>query len=352
MIQEQPMLSRRNWLKLAAAAGSTPLVAGLSAVSAQGQTGGSTDLRIGVQRGAIGAMKVGLAEVQSTYGLRYDQRTFNDATAVILAMAQKELDLGNVTAQHVVRAIDQGIELSVVVGFGGGFNVMLTNPDISLAKNDVAGFTDLAHKRLAQGNRLKIGVPTGSQQHLKLITFLKNQKMDPDKDVDIVNVTFPEHVRALDGRQVDVVLTLSSFAALAIDKGAGKLFQHIYGPGYGRWELGFAVRNDLIRDKPEVVQKSVNSFVGAMKVFSTDMPKRIAYEQRESSFPPGAVALEQREFVQLTSHIVVDDIKRTAKEMAEAGWTKRDLSDQVEKYVNFSFLTKTTGQSEAQLRTF
>ncbi|MBA3650108.1 MAG: alanine--tRNA ligase, partial [Chthoniobacterales bacterium] len=40
-------------------------------------------LRHGVQRGAIGAIKSALVDVEGKYGLKYDLKTFNDATAVI-----------------------------------------------------------------------------------------------------------------------------------------------------------------------------------------------------------------------------------------------------------------------------
>ncbi|MGE4339166.1 MAG: hypothetical protein AB7E55_24805, partial [Pigmentiphaga sp.] len=84
-----------------------------------------TEVRHGLQRGAMGALKTTLPIVQEKYGLRYDQLIFNDATAVILAMDQGEIDLGNLAAQHVVRAIDQGMELVLVAGWGGGYNVLM-----------------------------------------------------------------------------------------------------------------------------------------------------------------------------------------------------------------------------------
>jgi ABC-type nitrate/sulfonate/bicarbonate transport system substrate-binding protein len=309
-------------------------------------------VRDGVQRGAIGAIKSALLEVGPKHGLTYDLKTFNDATAVILAMAQKELEMGNVTAQHVVRAIDQGIDLSVVVGWGGGYNVLVTNPDVALKKDDIAGFKALVASRKAANNKLKIGTPTGSQQHLKLIYFLKENKVDADKDVDVINVTFPDHPRALDGRQVDMVMTLAPFASLAIVKGSGKLFYHVYGKSYGQWEIGFAVRRDLIKDKPDLVQKIVDSHVDGMKMFMDDMPKRLELEKRQSGFPPPVIEMEQRDFLKLTYKVAINDIKRTAREMAEVGWVKRDLSGEVDKYVDLRFLEKTTGLSKAQLSVF
>lgn len=344
--------SRRSYLKgvgLTAMAASAGVIKMPSLALAQDAP---VVLRHGVQRGAIGAIKSGLADVEAKYGLKYDQKTFNDATAVILAMAQKELDLGNVTAQHVVRAIDQGIELTVVSGWGGGYNVMLSNADINLKKDDIEGFKALVASRKAANNKLKIGTPTGSQQHLKLIYFLKRQNIDSEKDVEVVNISFPDHARALDGRQVDMVMSLAPFVSLAIVNGAGKLFYHVYGPNYGQWEIGFAVRNDIVQSKPEIVQKIVDSHVAAMKMFMDDMPKRLELEKRQSSFPPAVIEMEQRDFLKLSYKIAIDDIKRTAREMAEVGWVKRDLSSEVEKYVDLRFLEKATGLSKSQLSVF
>lgn len=343
--------SRRSVLKLTGlAAAAAPLSSFGLSTSAFAQT--PVVIRDGVQRGAIGAIKSALLEVGPKHGLQYDLKTFNDATAVILAMEQKELDMGNVTAQHVVRAIEQGINLAVVVGWGGGYNTLVVNPDIKLAKDDIAGFKALVKSRKAAGNPLKIGTPTGSQQHLKLISFLQNNGVDPVKDVDVVNVTFPDHPRALDGRQVDMVMTLAPFASLAIVKGSGKLFYHVYGKNYGKWEVGFAVRRDLIKDKPELVQKIVDSHVDGMKMFMDDMPKRLELEKRQSALPLAALEMEQRDFLNLSYKIAVDDIKRTAREMAKVGWVKRDLSDQVDSYVDLTFLEKTTGLSKAKLSVF
>jgi NitT/TauT family transport system substrate-binding protein len=346
------IISRRSYLK---GVGLTAMAASVGAIEMPGVAFADDApivLRFGVQRGAIGAIKSALADVEGKYGLKYDQKTFNDATAVILAMAQKELDLGNVTAQHVVRAIDQGIELTVVSGWGGGENVMVTNPDINLKKDDIEGFKALVASRKAANNKLKIGTPTGSQQHLKLIYFLKQQKIDSEKDVEVVNISYPDHARALDGRQVDMVMTLAGFASLAIVTGVGKLFYHVYGQNYGQWEIGFAVRRDLVQDKPELVQKIVDSLAGAMKTFMDDMPKRLELEKRQSGFPPAVIEMEQRDFVKLSYKVAIDDIKRAAREMAEVGWVKRDLSSEVEKYVDLRFLEKATGLSKAQLSVF
>src|SRR5689334_308973 len=106
-------------------------------------------VRDGLQRGALGALKVTLPLVQDKYKLKYEVKTFNDSTAVILAMEQKELEMGNLTAQHVVRAIDEGMNLVVVIGWGGGYNVLFGGKDMPLAKDDLAGLKKLVDARKA-----------------------------------------------------------------------------------------------------------------------------------------------------------------------------------------------------------
>ncbi len=308
-------------------------------------------VRHGLQRGALGALKVTLPLVQERYKLKYDLKTFNDSTAVILAMEQKELEMGNLTAQHVVRAIDEGMNLVVVIGWGGGYNVLFGGKDMPLAKDDLAGLKKLADARKAAGNPLKIGVPTGSQQHLKLTYLLKSNGIG-EKDVAILNIPFPNHIRAVDGKEVDMAMTIAPFAALGVATTGAKVFHHVYGPGAGRWEIGQAVRRDLVKDKPDLVQRIVSSHAEAMKMFVADTAKQIELEQKETTFPKPVVEMIQKDFLRLTIKVTIDDIKLTAKQMFEVGWAKKDHSGEVEKYVDLSFLAKATGMTEQELKGF
>ena len=331
--------------------------AGLSALAAvvamgAGPAAAQDVVRHGLQRGALGALKVTLPMVQDKYKLKYEIKTFNDSTTVILALEQKELEIGNLTAQHVVRAIDEGMNLSVVIGWGGGYNVLFGGKDMTLAKDDFAAFKKLVAERKAAGNKVKIGVPTGSQQHLKLTYLLKQHGIDGAKDLDVVNVPFPNHVRSVDGKEVDMAMTIAPFAALAVKNTGAKVFHHVYGKDAGQWEIGQAVRRDLIRERPEFVQRIVSSHAEAMKMFVSDVAKQIEYETKDGSFPPPVVEMIQKEFLRETIKVTIADIKLTAKQMYEVGWAKKDHSDEVEKYVDLSFLAKATGMSEAELKGF
>ena len=343
-------LDRRSCLRLLAGA-TVGGAFGLGLEGRQAAAASPTTVRAGLQRGALGSLKVALPLVEGKHDVKFEQNIFNDSTAVILALQQKQLDWGNVTAQHVIRSIDEGMNLVVVSGLGGGYNVLVAGSKLDLAKGDLAGFKALVDKRKG-GTKLKIGVPTGSQQHLKLITLLTSVKVDPERDVDILNVPFPDQPRALDGGQIDMAMMLAAFAALAIVNGSGKLFDHVYGPGFGQWEIGFAVRQDMVKDTPDVVQRIVATTVDAMKLFMNDLPKRLEFEKKESSFPPAVVEMEQTDFIKYSYRVAIEDLKRTAKEMHALGWAKKDHSGVVEQYVDYSFLEKATGESRQQLMSF
>jgi ABC-type nitrate/sulfonate/bicarbonate transport system substrate-binding protein len=308
-------------------------------------------VRHGLQRGALGALKVTLPLVQDKYKLKYEMKTFNDSTTVILALEQKELEMGNLTAQHVVRAMDEGMNLVVVIGWGGGYNVLFGGKDMPLAKDDLAGLKAMVAARKSAGNPVKIGVPTGSQQHLKLTYLLKSNGVG-ENDVTIVNIPFPSHIRAVDGKEVDMAMTIAPFAALGVATTGAKVIHHVYGPGAGRWEIGQAVRRDLVKDKPEFVQRIVSSHAEAMNMFVADTAKQIELEQKETTFPRPVVEMIQKDFLRLTIKVTIDDIKLTAKQMHEVGWAKKDHSADVEKYVDLSFLAKATGMSEQELKGF
>jgi NitT/TauT family transport system substrate-binding protein len=331
-------------------AGRAVAAAGLALMACQAAA--QDVVRHGLQRGALGALKTTLPLVQDKYKLKYEIKTFNDSTTVILAMEQKELEIGNLTAQHVIRAIDEGMNLVVVIGWGGGYNVLFGGKDLPLAKDDFAALKKFVADRNAAGKKVKIGVPTGSQQHLKLTYLLKSHGIDSVKDLEIVNVPFPTHVRSVDGKEVDMAMTIAPFAALAVNNTGAKVFTHVYGKDAGQWEIGQAVRRDLVKDKPEFVQRIVSSHADAMKMFVSDTAKQVEYELKEATFPKPVVEMIQKDFLRLTVKVTIDDIKLTAKQMFEVGWAKKDHSADVEKYVDLSFLAKATGMSEAELKGF
>lgn len=308
-----------------------------------------TVVREGIQLGALGALRVALPQVEKKYDLKYDIRDFRDSTAALLALEQGAIDVANTTSQHLVRAIDEGIDVVWVAGWGGGYNVLVASKKFKVPANNPAALKAAILKRKAAGSPVKIGVPTGSMQHAKLLQFLKGIGIDPNRDTDIVNIPFPNHPRALQAGEVDMAMTLSVFGALAIHKGDATLVAHIFGGKAGKQEIGFIVSRKLIKDKPDLVQRIVSSHVAAMDMFLGKPDKQFELASKYSRLPPAVVSMEERQFLHYDYRTNVADLKAMAKEMKALGWAKKDVSSEIEKHLDFSFLSKATGKPVSAL---
>src|SRR5215831_7732943 len=81
-------------------------VGGLASTPARSEV----TIRHGIQIGALGALRTVLPNVEKAYELKYDIKDFRDSTSALLALDQGELDIANTTSQHLVRAINEGID--------------------------------------------------------------------------------------------------------------------------------------------------------------------------------------------------------------------------------------------------
>ena len=286
--------------------GAAALAIGLCAIG-HGASAEDT-VRSGIQIGALGALRTTLPEIQAKHGLKYDIKDFRDSTEALRALDQGELEIANTTAQHLVRAIEEGINVVWVAGWGGGYNVLVAGKDFALPAADDAAVKAAILKRKASAP-VKIGVPTGSMQHARLLQYLRAIGVDANKDVTVVNIPFPAHPQALQGGEVDMDMTLAGFGVLAMEKSGAKLVKHLFGGPYGKQEIGFIVQRSLIEKKPDLVARIVASHVEAMNMFSGDMAKQVMYEKKYSRFPPTVIETAEQKFLRYDYRTNVADLK-------------------------------------------
>ncbi len=302
----------------------------------------------GVQLGALGALRSTLVEVGKKHNIKYELKDFRSSTSAMKALDQGELHIANTTAQHLARAIEQNIEVVWVAGWGGGYNVLIAGKDFAAGTTD-ASVKAAIMKRKAADNPIKIGVPTGSMQHAKLLQYLSSIGVDGAKDVEIINVPFHLHPRAIGSGEVDMVMALAGFAELAMQKSGAKLVKHLYKGQYGKQEIGFIVQKSLIETNPGLVQRIVDSHVEAMNMFIGNMTAQIALEKQYSRFPPSVIENTEKTYLRYHYRTNVVDLKAMAKQLNMLGWSTQDLSSKVDGMVNLTFLSKATGKSVADL---
>ncbi len=341
-------ITRRNFgLTLSGAAAAVALPPALIQPAFAADT-----VREGLQIGAMGALRTTLPPAGKKDDFALDVKDFRDSTSVLLAIEQGELEIGNTTTQHLIRAISEKIPVRWVCGWGGGYNVLVSRKGLDLKPSDGASLKSLATSRKQSGKPMLIGVPTGSMQHAKLAIYLKSIGVDPDKDVQIANIPFPNHPRALEAGEVDLAMTLSAFGALAIVKGDAALFLHLFGGNFGKQEIGFIVSEKLIKEKPALVQRVVNAHVEAMKSFMGQPEKQIEFERKYSRLPEPVIAMQERDFLRYNFRTNIADIKAMARELHQLGWVKEDFGPQVDTFIDLSFVSKASGLSPAELATW
>ena len=309
-------------------------------------------VREGIQIGGLGALRSTMTGTGKKYELAFDVKDFRDSTSALLALEQGELEICNTTTQHLIRAISENIPVRWVCGWGGGYNVLVSGKALKLKANDGEALKALVTSRKAGKKPVTIGVPTGSLQHAKLLVYLKSIAIDPDKDVQIANIPFPNHPRALEAGEVDLAMTLSAFGAIAIEKGDAALFLHLFGGKFGKQEIGFIVPEKLIKDKPELIQRIVSSHVEAMKEFMGQPEKQIELERKYSRLPEPVIAMQERDFLKYNFRTNIADIQTTARELHQLGWVKEDFGPKVENFIDWSFLAKASGLTQAELSTW
>jgi ABC-type nitrate/sulfonate/bicarbonate transport system substrate-binding protein len=324
----------------------------LPAIFPGGAQAAADVIRDGLQIGAMGALRTSLPAAAQPDNLTFDVKDFTDSTAALLAIEQGELEICNTTTQHLVRAMSENIPVRWVCGWGGGYNVLVSGKALNLKENDSAALKSLVASRKQSGKPLTVGVPTGSLQHAKLLVYLKSIEIDPDKDVQVANIPFPNHPRALQAGEVDLAMTLSAFGAIAIDKGDAALFLHLFGGNFGKQEVGFLVAEKLITDKPELVQRVVSANVAAMKTFMDQPDKQIEFEKKYSRLPETVIAMQERDFLRYNFRTNVADIKTMARELNQLGWVKEDFGPKVDSFVDLSFVAKASGLTPAELSTW
>ncbi len=88
----------------------------------------------------MGALRTTLPAAGSKYDLAFDAKDFRDSTSVLLAIEQGELDIGNTTTQHLIRAISENIPVRWVCGMGRRVTMSWFAARGSISKpNDAAG---------------------------------------------------------------------------------------------------------------------------------------------------------------------------------------------------------------------
>ena len=286
-------------------------------------------------------------EVGPKHGVKFEVSLFPDGAALLAALSTGDILLAAPTKVQLVQAMSRGVDLAMVCGYAGGYITYITRKDADGTPGDWRSLPVVIGRGPA-GRRPRIGVPTASLQYVSTLERLKAAGLDAERDVEIVNVPFNEHVNALDARQIDLAGALSLFAAQGLVQDKVKLFEHAKSTPIGHFDVGFITTRKLAKERPGDVQDIVSAHYEAMRNIETDPTRGLAREVKYSELPE-AVVKKSYEFLTFDHRVDVTAIRSTERVMRDLKLHTADLSARVDDYVDLSFLAKAAGKPVADV---
>ncbi len=271
---------------------------------------------------------------------KYDMRFFDFGSSGFPAMAAliRRAVEGTTTANsYLVTAADQGALLTAVCGIAGGGQAIIARADRGIKKLE-----DLRGK--------KIATKAFTSSHVMLIAALRALKIDPKKDVEIIDAGSPMGVLVqIERGNVDAAHVWEVFATMGASKpGVFKLEPQRLFDLTWKTHSGTMVLQDLTLQEPGLVQDIVTANVKAveyvkqnradwLKVAADRMgqPREIVDNALDNCYP--------RYEMDMNAFYKMADV------MIELGLIKRNVTAEMQLAVNYTFLEKATGKPKEEL---
>lgn len=255
---------------------------------------------------------------------------------MLASLAAGSSDASDLALSYIMRAMDAGIKLKILMGTGHKGTVIVAREGI----NSVAELKDKT-----------IGGTPGSPPFMSGIFALKEAGLDPAKDVSIVNIGFPAQGQALASGQVDAIMTIPEVVAGAMKAGN---FKVIYTPSandpVGQNNSALVVRADFAEQHPDLVQKLVDAHYASLQELATmqkDNQEGLIDLATELLSGGGVQRETMAVAIPLTTYRASLN-KRLLEEYAGTlhtySITKQDVSGLWGDYLDFSYLAKSSGQ--------
>ncbi|AKB49209.1 MAG TPA: ABC transporter substrate-binding protein [Methanosarcina vacuolata] len=219
-----------------------------------------TELNIGYQPSThqiaymTAAEKGWWKEDLAPYGItKINEYQFPTGAPEMQAMLAGDLDAAYVGSAPVITALSQGLDAKIVAPVQiNGSSLVLRNEYNYKSPQDLKG--------------LKIATyPPGTIQDTLLRNWLKENGLDPDKDVKILGMTPGDAVTAISAKQVDAVFLPHPSPAVVEKENIGRTIVQS-----GEMEANHSccvlvVSGKLIREHPDIVEQIVKTHIKATK---------------------------------------------------------------------------------------
>ncbi|MEU4313058.1 ABC transporter substrate-binding protein [Nocardia sp. NPDC024068] len=216
--------------------------------------------------GDPGAIKIGTLRGQPhLYAPYFMQRFAPENTTYEVVLFENSPDIKNALASG---AIDLGVlgAPAMLAGIAAEQNVRI----IASAADGGSGFVGRPEIRNVQDLRGKrIGFPAGSSQEIALKLTLRAHGLDPDSDVQLVNLAYSDMANAYTANRVDAFLSAEMGVSIARQAGAHQIVSPYETP-IGATNIVFGGNGAFLDAEPDRARDAVGAFTRATDFMEGD----------------------------------------------------------------------------------
>lgn len=286
---------------------------------------------------------------QNAAEVKLDAIAFNTGNDVLTALLSKSIDVAQVTYLHYATALDKGFDVVAVSGQINGGSQILVGNDLPVQPGDWVGLKALIDKYKAEDKPFRVAASRGNAQDIHMRGAFLKHGIDINKDVQFINIPNPsDHVQALRRGEVELITSVDPFATQIREVKAAKFFDFPYDQAAGKLTNLIVTRSDVIEDNRKGVEETVRSIVKVNDLMANDKPLFIDTIQKvtglDKAIATGAVDNLYPDYAMHRASAVA-----IAQMMRDLKYISTDVSEQVEKNLDYSFLEAVTGKPKTEL---
>jgi ABC-type nitrate/sulfonate/bicarbonate transport system substrate-binding protein len=281
--------------------------------------------------------------------LTIEATNFTSGNDVLTALVSKSIDVAQITYLHYVTALDKGFDVVAISGQVNGGSEIVVQRGLNLKESDWVGFKALVAERTAAGKPLKVAASRGSAQDIHLRGELLLNGINPNKDIQFVNIPNPaDHAAALAAGEVEVICTVEPFASQIKLANVGKSFALPYNQAAGKLTNLIVTRSDVIKSRPKDVQETVNAVVKLVDKLNGDQQIWVDVINKYTGLDK-AVALAALKNAYPDYKMYRASTLAIVKMMSDLKYIGRDVSADAEKFMDYQFLVEATKMPKSEL---
>lgn len=282
-------------------------------------------------------------------GVKLEAISFNTGNDAMTALLSKSVDVAQLTYLHYATALDKGFDVVAISGQINGGSQILVGNSLPIQENDWGSLKAVIADYQAQGKPFRVAASRGNAQDIHMRGAFSRQGIDVNKDVQFINIPNPsDHVQALRRGEVELITSVDPFATQIRQVEAAKFFAFPYDQAAGKLTNLIITRSDVIEAKPQAVEQAVRAIVAVNEKMAEDKPLFVQTIHKitglDEKIAAGAV---ENLYPDYRMHR--ESALAIGRMMRELNYIRSDVSEAIEKHMDYRFLEAATGKPKAEL---